>query len=404
MAGASVVAAAAWASTSVCSAMPGVCAMPGGPVVAGLVGALKAHSKQRPIVGAGLNALANLSETKEFALRITGDEAGPLQLVMSLLKTNIKDPVIVIECYKALGALSRAEKNALEMAPMTLELLVQTFATHVTNPQVVAAALKFLANLCYHKECSEKVPATGVVGGVLGILNQHMSDPAVLVRGCKALENMAYGSGNVKDHMKREGVLQGLKEVLTKNAARDDVKKAAQAAIDALTRADVDLGNMKFVDLGPRLDKKKNAKDIFGKEEHLPVKVLSRDIRNFLNAGALLTKHSKTAPPRPKHVYVDQELKILIWKDPKDKALKEENTMKIFKIKQIDRGRCTPQLQRKTLMGKFLAKEECSFAVLGRDRSVDIECTSEAEREKWIHALETLIEFKKGQKLVASDF
>ena len=38
----------------------------------------------------------------------------------------------------------------------------------------------------------------------------------------------------------------------------------------------------------------------------------------------------------------------------------------VFKIRSVERGRCTPQLQRKTLMGKFLAKEECSFAVLGR--------------------------------------
>jgi hypothetical protein len=215
---------------------------------------------------------------------------------------------------------------------------------------------------------------------------------------------MAYGSAAVKDHMKKEGVLQGMKEIMTKNAARDDVKKAAQAVIDALTRVDADLGNLKFTDLRPRIDKKKNAKDIFGKEENLPVKVLSREIRNMLNAGALLTKHSKTAPPRPKHVYVDADLKYIIWKDPKDKQLKQENMMKVFKIRAIDRGRCTPQLQRKSLMGKHLAKEECSFAVLGRDRSVDLEAASEAEREKWIHALETLIEYKKGQKTVASNF
>jgi len=97
--------------------------------------------------------------------------------------------------------------------------------------------------------------------------------------------------------------------------------------------------------------------------------------------------------------------KFLIWKDPKDKGvLNPKNMMKTFKIKTIERGRCTPQLLRKNLFGKQFAKEECSFAVIGRDRSVDLEASSEAEREKWIHALETLIEFKKGQKTVQSNF
>jgi len=213
---------------------------------------------------------------------------------------------------------------------------------------------------------------------------------------------MAYGSGLVKDHMKKEGVLQAMKEVMTKNPARDDVKRAAQAVIDALNAVASDLPSFAFTDLRPRVDPKKSAKDIFGKEDKEPVKSLSREIRNMLNAGALLTKHSKTAPPRPKHVYVDADLKFLFWRDTKEKSVDPKNQMKVFKIKSIERGRSTPQLQRKNMFGKFLAKEELAFAIVGRDRTLDLEATSEAEREKWIHALEALIEFKKAQKAQAA--
>jgi len=279
---------------------------------------------------------------------------------------------------------------------------VDTYAMHTSNAQVIAASLRFLTNLCYHKTCAEKVPDAGIVGATLGILNQHAGDPAVLIRGCKALQNMACASNSVRDHMKREGVLQAMKDMMTANAARDDVKRAAQAVIDAMNRSEVDMDS-KFLDLRPRIDMKKDARNIFGKEDKQPVKHLSKDIRNFLQAGAMLTKHSKTAPPRQKHIYIDNELKYLIWKDPKEK-LKEENMMKVGKIKSVERGRTTPQLLRKTLMGKPLAKEECSFTISGKERTVDLEADSEAAREKWVHAIETLIEYKKSLKLAATGF
>jgi len=114
-------------------------------------------------------------------------------------------------------------------------------------------------------------------------------------------------------------------------------------------------------------------------------------------------KHSKSAKPKARHVYVDAELKTLVWKDPR-KPLHPKNKMKIYKIRSMERGRVTPQLLRKTAFGKFLAKEENSFAILGRERSVDLECKSEAERDKWISCLQALIDYKKATKAANTKF
>ena len=54
--------------------------------------------------------------------------------------------------------------------------------------------------------------------------------------------------------------------------------------------------------------------------------------------------------------------------------------------------------------GKFLAKEECAWAIMGRDRTVDLESPSEADRDKWIHALEMLVAYRKEIKKQASQF
>jgi len=203
--------------------------------------------------------------------------------------------------------------------------------------------------------------------------------------------------------MKAQGVIQAMKQIQTDNPTRDDVKRAAQAVIDALTRVDIDI-DFKPMSLMPQFEKKK-AKDLFGHEEKGPVVVLPKEIRNLLNAGALMYKHSKTAQPRKKHVYVDTELKFIIWKDPKEKALNPKNKMKVGVIKQIEKGLATPQLQRTTLIGKKpMAKEDCSFAVIGRERTIDLETPHSEERDKWVHALEILVEYKRALKAARSVF
>jgi len=73
---------------------------------------------------------------------------------------------------------------------------------------------------------------------------------------------------------------------------------------------------------------------------------LPQNIRNFLTSGALLTKHSNSAPPRPHHVFVTPDLKFLVWKDPK-KPADESQMMKVYLMKGVEKGRATAQLQRK---------------------------------------------------------
>jgi len=280
--------------------------------------------------------------------------------------------------------------------------MMQAFTFHVSNPITIRPMLFFLTNVCIHKSVSELVPNHGVVGGVQNLLTHHKASIPIVIQGLNALENIAYGSARVQDHMKAEGVIQTCKDMETVHKGQDDVKRASHAVINALSK--MESRPIEILDIERVRDDMKN-RNPFPKEEKVDIKQLNRAIKNFLNAGELLMKHSKTAPPRPRHVYVDNELKYLIWKDPKDRVLNPDNKMKVFKIKSVDRGRCTPQLQRKKPWGgKDYAKEECSFAVQGRERTVDLEANSEAQRERWVHALETLVAYTKSIKAVRSNF
>jgi hypothetical protein len=367
-------------------------------IVSAIVTSMSAHSGNQYIVSSGLVCLARLAFGEQAALKME-EECKVVKLVLGIFKAGVGDPHIVNECFAALGGICRAAANAGKMATAAFTLCAKAVQNHIQNVPVVSHAFVFVSNLAVHKEASSVADQSPIVSAILVGMRQHRVDPSVLIRGCHALENIAYGPKQVKEHLKTEGVLDAMHQVREENAANDDVCIAAQSVIDAINRDD-DLVQRQYVSMKPADLGKRSARDIFGdsKEGKNVVMELPNKIRNFLCAGALLSKHSNSAEPRPRHVYVTTDLKYFIWKDPK-KQLKPENKMKVIRMREVERGRCTKQLQRKN-SGSFLAKEEGAFAVRGKDRTVDLEAPSEGDREKWVNALQMLIDYTKYQKSV----
>lgn len=165
----------------------------------------------------------------------------------------------------------------------------------------------------------------------------------------------------------------------------------------------------------------KRAKDIF-QDEPAPKQEINfdPDIKEFLKTGALLVKHSKSAAPRNRHIYLSPDEKSICWKNPR-KPLQDSQMMKITKIRGVDAGRATPQLQRKK-GGKFLVEnEKCCFSVWGsakqkkatkeeeryrRDadvRTIDLEAPTPNEAKKWVAAFQHVIDYCELQRLFGGD-
>jgi hypothetical protein len=327
---------------------------------------------------------------------------GPIPALLDSMAMYMQNPAVLGEHYKALSSLCRNEGNAVSVAETVFNRLCSQLDTHNLDQNFICQAFGFLGNICVHRPASNIAPKTQVVKAVLDMLRTHRNNPVVLIRGLRALENMGYAAKETKDFMKAEGVLTVCENII-ETAARDDVKASAEAVVEVLNRTDADLISIPFVTMKAPTTMTKSAKELFGHVEEKKVAELSRETRNFLLAGCLLMKHSNTAAPRSRHVYVTSDLKFLVWKDPK-KPLDPKQRMKVFKMKSVGLGRCTPQLSRKTFRGKFYAKEECAFAVHGRERTVDLEASTTQERERWKEALEILIRFTKAQKAANSRF
>lgn len=170
----------------------------------------------------------------------------------------------------------------------------------------------------------------------------------------------------------------------------------------------------------------KSARELFGDDEDDSVKkkrvILDKSIKDFLLRGAMLQKHSNSANPRKRFVFVNAEFTKLCWKDPK-KPLAANQYMLLSKLASVEEGWCTPQLMRKNLFGKKLAgPEDCCFAVFGsalavknsaharetrlaemsnewESRSIDLECESANQAAQWKASIKHVIEWAASEKV-----
>eukprot|EP01006_Ploeotia_vitrea_P030519 TRINITY_DN62915_c0_g1_i1.p1 TRINITY_DN62915_c0_g1~~TRINITY_DN62915_c0_g1_i1.p1 ORF type:complete len:1870 (+),score=1159.95 TRINITY_DN62915_c0_g1_i1:813-5612(+) len=360
--------------------------------------ATQRHPQSVIVLQSALAACAHLAYSKQTALKLA--KSGAVEAVLVIIKARADDMGVLTSAFQALSALCRSEENAINMSEAVMNSLVFAIRLHFQNPAFVSNALAFLSNMCVYAEAAAAALKTDMVRAIITALQTLMNEPPVLLRGIQALENMALASNELKDHLQAANVIPEMEAIRNAYKHRDDIASAAQRVIEAIQRR---IGNLSL-DVDEKEDHKRKLRSLFEEDDEVVARrdtvaaaVLSKDVRNLLVSGALLIKHSNTAVPRPRYVFVTPDLKWLCWKDAK-KPLKDSQKMKVYKLRTVEYGRCTPQLQRKKAFGGYYAKEECAFAVLGRERTVDLECSSEAERDKWAKAFKALIDYNKAAK------
>lgn len=365
-------------------------------VTQGIVNALKDHKKHPGIVYAGASAIKNLSYNEKIAATMA--EFRPIQLVLKLILMHQKDSHTLVALYNALSGLSRDANNAELMAESAMNRMSSSLDRHSEEAFFCKSGFHFLSNLCTTSSAAESVPKTPIVQAILKCLKLH-SDPGTLIRGLRALENMAYCDNmDVRNHMKENGVINDC-EKIKKSTDRDDVKEAAQGVIDAINKIMIQDSELKIIDIGP-VKTDKSAAAIFEEKEKAPE--LDQRIKNFLTAGMLVVIHTKKDAKKC-HLYVTVDLKTLIHKHNKAKSIDDSMKMKTIQLRSVEKGRCCAELSKKKF-GKYSAKEECVLAVQGSKESIYMETKTKKELDDWAEAFEALIRYQKKMKELASHF
>jgi Armadillo/beta-catenin-like repeat len=359
-----------------------------------LVQAVHQESKHPKITFMAVRAFHNAAYASEFAEMLA--RQGAIQATLNVWMHFTSTPKAIMNCFRTLGRLCNSESNAEAMAEASLKQAESTLPTYFNNADIIAYGMAFLGNLLRFQVAAEYVQHTQIIQSIVTCAKYHLSSAHVQYKCLSPLENMAQVSANVRTSMRQSGAVELLKE-LKSQVPQPDVKSAIQKLIDMLDTDD------SKQEAGPG----GSWRDVFGDDvdddDDVPPEELPIEIRNMLVSGELLQKHSKTAPPRPRHVFVTDDLKWLCWKDPKKPFdfADETKRMRVYSIRGVERGRFTMQLKRKNIWGKHLAKQECAWAVLAagkEQRSVNLECNSEADRERWVKAIDEWVRWAKWKK------
>jgi intracellular sulfur oxidation DsrE/DsrF family protein len=352
-----------------------------GGVVPRVVAACQQYPNAPAIVGPALSSIGKLAYLKQYAE--IAARLGAIVPAVAVLHDHQDNTTLLMECFHALSSLCRSEQNAAQMSEDVMRSLANVLTVHMGNMPFTFNAMTFLSNLCVTPAAAGGCIASDIVPVTCNVVASSLNDIPVLMRTIQAFQNLAISTNEVKHHLRGKSVINVMNDVKVHHNGKDEITNAAQRVIDAINRLIAD-SNYSANSL-PVL-----SRPVSVLEEK--VLELPESVRNLLVDGALLTKHSNTAPPRARHVYLTPDLKELCWKDPK-RQIKEDQKMKVYLIRAVEAGRCTPQLRRKKRFGGFNAKEECAFAVHGRERTIDLEASTEEEREMWMSSINTLIKW-----------
>lgn len=392
-------------------------------------------------------------------------QAGAIEALIDVMRRHIDTADVAMDVLSCIGRLGTSEENVRRMVQAGMvPLLLDLLKRHAGDENVARTAVLALELLALLPENIESLLARGGVEIVHAIMAQHPDNGEIQMICGRVLDLLMHEQ---KEEMARARIaaqeraqLEELERVrLVKEAEAEQlrVEEAARVVMEqemaeALTR-------LKEQDVKEEVERKRQEQ--YQWEENIrlravrekeareakeyarlsalvaPTKVaapakpavrsvralfeadaaaeladgdapplfeLEPAVRQFLLAGQMLTKHSKTALPATKHVYLSHDLKHLIWNKPMTEIL-AKNTLLVTDIHGVTQGRTTPQLQRVRFGQNLAGPSEHCFSISGASfdgslRTIDLECKTASECDKWAHAIGQLARWVKTRKLV----
>jgi hypothetical protein len=395
-------------------------------VITECLAALDKHSSVPDIIKPGLQLLSKLAFLRDFNENLVA--AGVIQSLVAILQAHSSDESIAKATLNLLGMLSVSEENVRQMERAGLALALKKILNDNSDGlQLAQACLLALETLSMLPDLVPQLLAAGLNKAVANCLAQF-NDKDLNQLGHRVQEALM-SQGQEQDRSDMQAALAAMiaeeEEERLRQLADEQIqiqwkeeqrqRRMLEEAEQKKKQQDKELLHLRKLIKAPSTQPSqsqplvkltKSARAIFASEEEKPkVEIeLSEDTKNFLWAGQLLTKHSKTAQPRQRHVYMSVDCLHINWKDPKV-ALLLKNRMSVYKLQAVVTGATTPQLLRKSLLGKLLANPDCSFSIIGADeesdstRTVDLEASSKSQRDQWVRAIQEVIDWAKSGKL-----
>jgi hypothetical protein len=289
-----------------------------------------------------------------------------------------------VAAFTALLNACCSEKCVLAVSATALPVCATALAESPTE-EVVVAVTQLLARLFTFTDVATLVASSyiSIIEALLTALDQHAGNPSVIEAIVVPIRNLACGGQNVRDALRAASVVTNLEELKQAYVGRRSLTLVLQDVLDAVCGADYDFFDGSLIPPCAGADKASSREEL-------------KEPARLLREGDLF----QLVSPEPRtqcFIYITDDLKWLVWKDPRTTAARGEQYTVLAHVFAAERGfNVEPEV--KTAAN---ADEKRCFTIYGREHVITLEAPTEELCAAWVTALSAFATFHNGLALNA---
>jgi len=336
-----------------------------------ILSAMDNHEEQPEFLANAAAALKNIAADE--GLREQIGSLGGVKTVLDLFEKNIEAKAFLLEAITLFIRLSRSEHLSEEIAVKGMNLILEAIALAKDDVQFLVPAFTLIGHLAFAEANLKVVVQYAGIDVIIDSILEHPESKPLVIRCIQTLDNLAMASAEHSKIVKDAGGEETIKEV---QAAYEGDKEVVSVCKSALLSMQPEVQRKR---IKPRMAFGERQEDWKPSAED-PLK----DHRNLLKTGALFTEWSNGGP-HSRHLLVKPDFKAIAWKDPK-KTARTESTVLLRDVRNVRSGLHDGHKNRRKQ-----ADSKKAFSIICRATSIDLEASSQEDRDRWVAALSALV-------------
>eukprot|EP01083_Nonionella_stella_P115236 341428_1 len=289
---------------------------------------------------------------------------------------NCYNAALMIDVMKVFQNMCQIETNAQKIARHSSVPILRGMEHLKTNAIFMNVSATLLGNLAIYSSASKHIVKRGGCAVCIECIKFNVKHQGVLAKLLRCISNLVLTETKSYEIFIKLQCLQIIEQINAMYPNHKQIKKSSEAFLKAM-----------------KLKSHKLHQDNTGTKA-LKDKVDIKYIK-FLTSGVVMKKYCSSAKPRKRIIKLTDDLEYIVLMDPNGK--KAPKKLYVRNITELRTGACTFTLRRSGF-GFKKANNERSFALFSQDQTgkmndLNLECKTVEIYEKWVHALNQIIEF-----------
>eukprot|EP01029_Cantina_marsupialis_P003805 TRINITY_DN1382_c0_g3_i1.p1 TRINITY_DN1382_c0_g3~~TRINITY_DN1382_c0_g3_i1.p1 ORF type:complete len:2670 (-),score=895.52 TRINITY_DN1382_c0_g3_i1:394-8403(-) len=340
---------------------------------------MESHCDHKGILLACQLALTNLASVEET--RFVMKEQDTLQTVLENLRNHLDNIPFITEVFNTLTRMCVDEELSLTIAANGVSTLFGAMRKYSDNPEFLAEAFILIGHLAFLEDNLRSIIQCDGIALIMESITEHPDCHKLMVRSIQTLDNIAMASKEYANIVIESNGKEIIQEIMDAYEGDPEIDHHGGSALLSLTAIE----SLAETDKIMEKNTKRRALKIFEEEQDKVIKDALSEYRVLLKSGVDVKQWHK------KIKGLNQPLNITVassWKA----FIIGENQLRVAEIQEILEGSSLfPKKKfssKKAIPGNSFTIKTVSDVIF--DGALHIECSSAAERNIWMKALQTM--------------